>query len=121
MICEININGNYFVTDEAGEVHYPFTKESYKRPTNVIYAIQLVNGKRLRRNESKDTVCHRGYIPFAPGVGVVGDIITLENKNKVFDFKKVIDIDSDKAKECFLFYRNNYDEIRTNYLLTHND
>lgn len=121
MICEININGNYFATDELGEVHYPFTKESYKVPCSILYAIELYKGKRLERRTLKETVCTKGYIPFAPGIGVIGDVITLNDKSKVFNFKKVIELNSDKAKECFLFYRNNYNEIRINYALTHND
>lgn len=121
MICEININGNYFVTNEEGTIHYPFTDRSYKAICSKSYAIELVKGKRLRYKSLKETKCPKGYLPFAPGVGVLGDIITLENKTCVFDFKQTTDIDSDKAKECFLFYRNNYDEIRMNYILTHND
>lgn len=121
MICEININGNYFATDELGEVHYPFTKESYKVPCSILYAIELYKGKRLERRTLKETVCTKGYIPFAPGIGVVGDVITLNDKSKVFNFKKIIELNSDKARECFLFYRDNYNEIRINYALTHND
>lgn len=121
MICEININGNYFVTNEEGTVHYPFTKESYKVHCHKFYAIELYKGKRLECKTLKDKECSKGYIPFAPGIGVLGDIITLEDKTCVFDFKETVEIESNKAKECFLFYRNNYDEIRTNYILTHND
>lgn len=121
MICEIDINGNYFATNEKGDIHYPITKESYKVPCSKFYAIELYKGKRLERKTLKPMVCGVGYIPFAPGIGITGDIITLEDKTKVFDFKKLTDIDSEKAKECFLFYKNNYDEIRINYMLTHND
>ena len=121
MICEVDINGNYFATNESGDVHYPFTKESYKVKCSKFYAIELSKGRRLERKTLNPVTCGRGYIPFAPGIGVFGDIITLEDKTKVFDFKKLIDIDSDKAKECFLFYRNNYNEIRINYMLLHND
>lgn len=119
MICEIDINGNYFATNEAGDVHYPFTEESYKVKCSKFYAIELFKGKRLERKTLNPIVCGCGYIPFAPGVGVFGNIITLEDKTKVFDFKKLINIDSDKAKELFLFYKNNYDEIRINYMLIH--
>lgn len=121
LICEVNINGNYFATDESGDAHYPFTKESYKVKCSRFYAIELYKGKRLDCKTLKESACTRGYLPFAPGVGLLGDIITLEDKTQVFDFKQVVDITSDKAKECFLFYRNNYNEIRTNYMLTHND
>lgn len=121
MICEININGNYFATNEEGTVHYPFTAQSYKVLCHKFYAIELYKGKRLECKTLKDNKCSRGYLPFAPGIGILGDIITLEDKTCVFDFKQVIEIDSDKAKECFLFYRNNYNEIRMNYILTHND
>lgn len=119
MICEIDINGNYFATNEAGTIHYPFTKESYKVSCSRFYAIELYKGRRLERKTLKSMVCGTGYIPFAPGVGVFGNIITLEDNTKVFDFKRLIDIESEKAKELFLFYKNNYDEIRINYMLTH--
>ena len=121
MICEININGNYFATNEEGTVHYPLTKNSYKVPCHKFYAIELYKGKRLECKTLKDNKCSKGYLPFAPGIGILGDIITLEDKTCVFDFKELVEIESNKAKECFLFYRNNYDEIRTNYILTHND
>lgn len=121
LICEVNINGQYFATNEYGDVHYPFTEQSYKVKCSRFYAIELYKNKRLDCKILKESTCGKGYLPFAPGIGVLGDIITLENKTCVFDFKRVVDIDSDKAKECFLFYRNNYNEIRTNYILTHND
>lgn len=121
MICEVDINGNYFATNESGDIHYPFTKESYKVLCSKFYAIELYKGKRLERKTLKPITCGIGYIPFAPGVGVFGNIITLEDKTKVFDFKRLAEIESNRAKECFLFYKDNYDEIRINYMLTHND
>jgi len=123
LICEININGLYFATDYEGTVHYPLSDNSYALKCKIHYAKTLYKGTRLEYTLLQDKKCGSGYLPFAPGIGLIGDVIKLDNGTEVFDVKKtfVCAADNEKANECFLFYKRNYDEIRANCVLRGDD
>ncbi len=123
LICEVNINGFYFATDYEGTVHYPLTENSYSLNCKIHYAKELYKGTRLQYTLLENKKCGRGYLPFAPGVGLIGDIIKLNDGSLAFDVKKTFECASDnnKANECFLFYKTNYNEIRANCILRDDD
>lgn len=116
-VCFISLEGRYMAVELETQKSYVLSPRSFNIKTNEFYAQQLIDGKRIQCITLKDKDkfdSPQFYLPFAPGVGLIGNII--ENnftKGVSFDLIKTFKMpkDNEIAKQAFLFYRNNYKEI----------
>lgn len=116
-VINITINGDYFISTEQG--CYKFTNESYIIKENKpFYAQQLINNKRVCIKEiNNKRISVKGlYLPFAPGIIGIGNIIKDYKTNLIlFELKKTeIDKNNFEAKEALRYFREHYDEIYLN-------
>ena len=116
-ICHISIEGRYFVCTNDGT--YKFTDDSYIIKKNKpFYCQQIIDGKRVQIQElgTLHISNERTYLPFAPGIVCVGDIVYNETyKLTLFRLKDTyIDNSSDIAKDAWYFFKDNYETIRNN-------
>lgn len=116
-VINITIKGDYFISTEQG--NYKFTNESYIiKPNKSFYAQQLVDSKRvcIKEINSKRTSVKGLYLPFAPGIIGIGNIVKDCKTNLIlFELKKTeIDKNNLEAKEALKYFREHYDEIYLN-------
>lgn len=122
-IATIDINGVYKAMDINTSETYLFTSSSYKIKTNQYYSQQLIDNKRLgviTLDKNKKFLSPWLYLPFAPGVGLIGNIVKSEiNGELMFDLNKTFTMpkDNELARKAFIFYRENYTEIYNNILI----
>lgn len=114
-ICCITSDAEYFIVTDNG--NYKFSDDSYIiQKDKPFYSQQLIEGKRLQVRELKvrKTSNKETFLPFAPGVTCIGDIIYNEiTKNKVFRLKDTyIDNTSSIAIDAWHFFVDNYPTIR---------
>lgn len=120
-VAGINLNGTYYAIDIQTNEKYAISSRSYSIKTNVYYSQELINGKRLHITELKKRDTSKRpmiYLPFAPGVGLLGNLVKnnfIEN-NIMFDLIKTFDMPKDNEIACneFFNFKNNYEEIRKN-------
>lgn len=122
-VASIDLNGNYYAIDIETNKKYIISSKSYSIKTKVYYSQQLINGKRLQVIELKQQdLSNRGalYLPFAPGVGLLGDLVQSKVSNNVimFDLIRTFDMPKENELACnkFLYFRNNYEKIRENIM-----
>lgn len=116
-VCCITNTGEYFVVTE--DKSYKFSDDSYIiKKDKPFYAQQIINGKRVQiiSNRYENYSNKLTYLPFAPGVCCIGDIVYNEiTKLTVFKLKDTfIDKTSQIALNAWNFFVKNYDEIRHN-------
>ena len=117
-ICHITIEGKYFIVCEDN-ITYKFTDDSYTIKKNKpFYCQQIIDGKRVQIRElgTIHISNEKTFLPFAPGICCVGDIVYNETyKLTLFKLKDTyIDNSSDLAKQAWYYFRDNYEEIRRN-------
>lgn len=122
-VASIDLNGNYYAIDIETNEKYIISSKSYSIKTKVYYGQQLINGKRLQVIELKQQdLSNRGalYLPFAPGVGLLGNLVQNKSLNNfiMFDLIRTFDMPKDNELACneFLYFRNNYETIRENIM-----
>lgn len=116
-VAIITPDANYLAVNlNTGEA-FNITSKSYKLKTNICYSQQLVDNKRIKAIKIDD-ICSWDnphlYLPFAPGVGLYGNIIKSNLNNSLwFDLKKSVSLpkENELSKKAFLFYREHYEEI----------
>lgn len=117
-ICHITIEGKYFIICEDG-ISYKFTDDSYIiKKGKPFYSQQIINNKRTQIKElGKVRISdEKTYLPFAPGIICIGNIVYNETyKLTLFKLKNTyIDNSSQIAKDAWYFFRDNYNTIREN-------
>ena len=121
-IATINSDGTYYALDIESGDSFLLTSRSYCVRTTQYYAQQLVNNKRIEvitLTKIKEFNAPWLYLPFAPGVGMLGNIVKSKfSDGLMFDLTKTFKMpkDNELAREAFLFYRENYAEIYQNIL-----
>lgn len=122
-VASIDLNGNYYAIDIQTNKKYVISSKSYSIKTRVYYGQQLVDGKRLQVIELKQqNLSNRFafYLPFAPGVGLLGNLIQSKVSDNVilFDLINTFDMPKDNKLACdeFLYFKNNYEKIRENII-----
>jgi hypothetical protein len=112
----IDLNGNYSV--KVNGKYYTINIDNYNCKTaDPVYSINpTVDAKRLiiyRSRCSKDTDLSYGYLPFAPGSLVKGNIVTRDGYfGYIFNIKKVYREKGNAiATEAYNFWINNWDTI----------
>lgn len=128
-VATIDINGNYKALRlDNGESLF-ITSRSYNIKTNQYYCQKLLNNKRLEiitLNNKKVFDVPWLHLPFAPGVGMIGDIVQSKfdgtGNRLMFDLTKTFKMpkDNEIAREAFLYFRDNYSEIYNNILIKYN-
>ena len=116
-IVHIDIEANYYV--KIFDKTYPIISENYDcKDIPEVYAQCLdENGHRMlwiRTNVNPQSL-PKQYLPFAPGIKVVGHIV-LNNytKQKMFKIKKICyDEHTNEGYDALKFYQNNYDIIQS--------
>ena len=116
-VCYITNEGEYFIVTE--DKSYKFSDDSYIiKKDKPFYAQQIVNGKRVQivNNRYENVSNKLTYLPFAPGVCCIGDVVYNEvTKLTVFKLKDTfIDKTSQIALDAWHFFVKNYDKIRNN-------
>jgi hypothetical protein len=116
-VVGITIEGNYYV--KVGGREFPITAISFNcEGKECIYSKELHDERRLAiyRLPTEKHAKHAGYLPFAPGSCVIGDIVTMSNNIRyTFNIKKVYyNPANNDAKNEYIFWRDNYDTIRNN-------
>ena len=122
-VAGINLDGTYYAVDIQTNEKYTISSRSYSIKTNIYYSQELIEGKRLHITElnKKDTSKRPTlYLPFAPGVGLLGNLVknnVIEN-NIMFDLIKTFDMPKDNDIACreFFNFKDNYEEIRQNII-----
>ena len=111
-IVHIDIEANYYI--KVVDKNYPIIPENYDcKDVPEIYAQCLdENGHRMLwiRNNVNPQSLPKQYIPFAPGIKVIGNIV-LNNytKQEMFKIKKICyDEHTNEGLEALQFYKNNY-------------
>ena len=125
-IATIDIDGNYRALNINTGESFIITSRSYHLKTNQYYSQQLIDDKRLgvitldkKENFNRPWL----YLPFAPGVGMVGNIVKSDiNSTIMFDLNKtfVMPKNNSLSKEAFIYYKNNYKEIYSKILTKYN-
>ena len=121
-IADINIDGTYKAINILTGEEYIITSRSYQIKTCTCYCQQLVDNKRLQRitlDKIKKFDTPWLYLPFAPGVGMYGNIVKSKyNESYMFDLTKTFNMPThnELAKTIFINFRNNYTEIYNNIL-----
>lgn len=121
-VATIDINGMYYALDINSGDSFLLTSRSYCVKTTQFYSQQLVNNKRLEvitLNKVKEFTTPWLYLPFAPGVGMLGNIVKSKfSKGLMFDLTKTFNMPktNEIARDAFLFFRDNYDTIYQNIL-----
>lgn len=126
-VAGINLDGSYYAVNiETGD-KYSLTSKSYHIQTRIYYSQQLIENKRLQvctLNMIKGFDAPWLYLPFAPGVGLFGNIVKSNYyENQVlFDLSRTFDMprDNEISRNEFLYYRENYKEIYNNILTKYN-
>lgn len=122
-VAIIDINGNYYAKDIINGDQFIITSRSYNVKTNVYYSQQLVGDKRLQIFTNEKVKFFNMpwiHLPFAPGVGMLGNIVKSEfNEQLMFDLTRTFKLpkDNELSREAFLYYRDNYSEIYNNILI----
>ena len=125
-IATIDINGNYSALRLDNGESLLITSRSYHIKTNQYYCQKLLGNKRLEiitLNNKKNFDVPWLHLPFAPGVGMLGNIVQSKfNDGLMFDLTKTFKMpkDNELAREAFLYFRNNYSEIYNNILKKYN-
>lgn len=126
-VAGINLDGSYYAIDIQNGNKYLLTSKSYYIKTRIYYSQQLINNKRLQictLNAIKEFNNPWLYLPFAPGVGLFGNIVKSNyNENQIwFDLSRTFDMprDNELSRNEFLYYRENYKEIYNNILTKYN-
>jgi hypothetical protein len=115
----IDLEGNYYINVDGNK--HPINISNYscigKDP---VYAkAPYIDNKRLSiykgRKDKNSKDLSYGYLPFAPGCIVTGNIIANALFQETFDIKKVTrDRNYPLTKEAYLFWINNWDTICKN-------
>lgn len=92
----------YFVTDLNGIIRYEFTKESFNVQNGTYYSKELVEGRNFCIITT-DKVGNN-YLPFAPGLIVMGDLVFEDNSLK-FNFIEVTKNKNDISKDAFIKFK----------------
>ena len=117
-VINVELNGTFYVLDsEKNKYNINIKNYSCKNKT-VVYPllIDTKNNSRIKyiRNENKQELSNKAYLPFAPGLCVKGDIILKDNKT-YFNIKNIyVDNNVEGAKEAFKFYKENFKVIIKN-------
>jgi hypothetical protein len=125
-IAIIDINGIYKALNINTGEEYIITSRSYNVKTTQYYSQQLVNDKRIQvisLNPTKEFMAPWLYLPFAPGVGMLGNLVKSEiSENLMFDLNKTFKMpkDNELARDAFLYFRDNYNVIYNNILNRYN-
>jgi len=122
-VAGINLDGTYYAIDIETNEKYIISSRSYSIKTNVYYSQELINGKRLHITELRKRSVNNQptiYLPFAPGVGLIGNLVknTVIGNNIMFDLIKTFDMPRNNEIACneFINFKNNYEEIRKNII-----
>lgn len=123
-VAGINFDGSYHATNIATGENYVITSKSYHLKTKNYYAQQLVNNKRLQvctLQINKNFDFPWLYLPFAPGVGMIGTVVKSKYSNDnvlLFDLERTFDMPKEHplSQNEFLYFRNNYKDIYNNIL-----
>lgn len=122
-VAGIDLNGNYYAIDIQTNEKYIISSKSYSIKTRIYYSQHLIDGKRLQVIELKQQdLSNRPtfYLPFAPGVGLLGNLVQskVSNNSIMFDLIRTFDMPKDNELACkeFLYFRNNYEKIRENIM-----
>lgn len=124
-VAGINFDGSYHAINVATGESYVITSKSYNLKTKVYYAQQLINNKRLqvcRLENVQEFKTPWLYLPFAPGVGMIGSIVKSkcsEDKTLMFDLDRTFDMPREHplSQNEFLYFRDNYKDIYNNILI----
>ena len=118
-VASIDLEGKYYALDIETNERYIITSRSYSAKTTTYYAQELIDGKRLKIIELKrknNNTMPDLYLPFAPGVGLLGDLVksNISENNILFDLKKTFDMprDNELSHNELINFKNNYEEIR---------
>lgn len=117
-VIHIHLDGNFYIIDKKSNSYIIHPKNFNCLGKANIYPFQIdkKTGGRIVyiRNENRQEMIHKAYLPFAPGLCVKGDII-IENKITYFNIKNTyIDNNNPDAKKAFEFYKDNFKEIIKN-------
>ncbi len=123
-VASIDLNGTYYAIDIETGTKYSISSASYNIKTKVFYSQQLIDNKRLQVNLLQQAKINNRkdlYLPFAPGVGLFGNLVqnTAINSNSIiFNLIRTFDMpkDNELSRNEFLYFRNNYTIIRENIL-----
>lgn len=123
-VAGINFDGTYHAINIATGENYIITSKSYHLKTKVYYAQQIIDNKRLQVNtlqNIKEFNVPWLYLPFAPGVGMVGNIVKSKcskNETLLFDLNRTFDMPKEHplSRNEFLYFRDNYKDIYNNIL-----
>ena len=122
-VASIDLYGNYYAIDIETNEKYIISSKSYSIKTRIYYSQHLIDGKRLQIIELKQQdLSNRKafYLPFAPGVGLLGNLVQNKSLNNfiMFDLIRTFDMPKDNELACneFLYLRNNYETIRENIM-----
>ena len=117
-VASIDLEGKYYALNIETNEKYIISSRSYNIKTNIYYAQELIDGKRLKIIELKRKITNTPeiYLPFAPGVGLLGDLVksNVSENNIFFDLKKTFDMprDNEISHNELINFKNNYEEIR---------
>lgn len=115
IVC-ISLDGNYYVRIE--DQTYNIISENYNTENvSKVYLQKLdSNGQRilLIRSLLVNKKISNVYLPFAPGIYVIGDIVVNNyTKEIMFNIKKILHDDKDNGcHQALKFYQDNYDIIQ---------
>lgn len=123
-VAGINSDGLYHAVNILTGEHYVITSKSYQLKTKTYYSQQLIDNKRLQVSTLKTIKnfnCPWLYLPFAPGVGLIGNIVRSKYSNQdvlLFDLQKTFDVPKEHPLYIseFLYFRDNYSSIYNNIL-----
>ena len=121
-VCSIHYDGNYVAISLENGKELQITSKSYHIKTKNYYCQQLVEGKRVQAIQldvKEEFNTPWLYLPFAAGVGMVGNIVKLNTINSeiiMFDLTRTFDMPKTHplAISEFLYYRDNYKNIYNN-------
>ncbi len=125
-VAIIDINGIYKALDINNGKEYIITSRSYNVKTTQYYSQQLIDNKRIQvisLNAINAFTAPWLYLPFAPGVGMLGNLVKSEiNETLMFDLNKTFKMpkDNELARNAFLYFRDNYNVIYNNILNRYN-
>lgn len=123
-VAGINLDGTYHAINIATGEDYLLTSRSYHLNTKTYYAQQIVSDNRIKiysLQKHKHFNTPWLYLPFAPGVGMMGNLVKSKVSNNeviLFDLQRTFDmpIGHPLAKTEFLYFRDNYDIIYNNII-----
>lgn len=117
-VVNVELNGTFYITDLENNRFEIYPKNYNCKGISKVYPLLIDNKTNSRicyiRNENKQELIHKAYLPFAPGLCVKGNIIE-EYGSKYFNIKEIfINNGIENARNAFKFYKENYKEIIKN-------